>query len=332
MPDDARRSAEEDEEEEDTVPPFLLEVGSKWPAYDEHYLIRIKLTERALNEGFPTCDFQAYLSESRAGSGYPLSYGCDHDIWEECKKLDQADIPKWSALVHDRAVAQLTHIREALDFRLTSHDPLQEWELDKSLQEQEFIRQSWNLLPDPVVRDELRRATKRLLIESTDYPIVPAASLARTPRAARTSSATQSPRTPSRGNAKGKRSALPEPTDTPKPVPAIPRASPAAGPASASNPPPQVPQAAAPPVPPAAPQAAPALPVNRNRDSASLADFLSSLEPDRHFERYVSHFRRCNLDEPEQLLSFARGPSEELDALLAELGKDADGIKGMLPL
>ena len=53
--------------------------------------------------------------------------------------------------------------------------------------------------------------------------------------------------------------------------------------------------------------------------SSKLADFLSSLEPDRHLE----------ISDPEQLLSFARGPEEELDELVAELGKEVDGLKGM---
>lgn len=66
-------------------------------------------------------------------------------------------------------------------------------------------------------------------------------------------------------------------------------------------------------------------------DSSKLADFLSSLEPDRHLERYLALFGHSNLeiDDPAQLLSFARGPGEELDELVAELGKEVDGVKGM---
>ena len=73
--------------------------------------------------------------------------------------------------------------------------------------------------------------------------------------------------------------------------------------------------------------ATPAPPIRPSK----LADFLSSLEPDRHLERYIALFGRSNLeiDDPRQLLSIARGPQEELDELVAELGKEVDGLKGM---
>lgn len=60
----------------DDVPPFTLQVGSRWPAYDADNLIQLTLIQRGLAEGFPTSDFRPSGNVDRTERGTRLRFGC----------------------------------------------------------------------------------------------------------------------------------------------------------------------------------------------------------------------------------------------------------------
>lgn len=371
-----------------------------------------------------------------------LEHNHQHDLapalLEMCKKSDKLDLDERIIDVRHRAMEELTRLRRALDFRHSSLDPLEEWFLEKSINEQDFIVKSWDLIPDDQVRADLLEKSQQVLIRRERYPILPP--LPRTISSnSRPVPPKASPSTPVRTSQaptpeperKVKRVAPPTPEATVSLVTSLPPAileqtstgmrvtfrfkglillsvicplqparknarqaivrSPSvemlATPHAArsrahvetspiqqarqGSPRRAQPQAVTPvavidlcdssdedvkpdlsaparlprPTPPVDGLAnaslarlerqdpaplSPATPAAPTR-SSKLADFLSSLEPDRHLERYLAVFGRSNLeiDDPRKLLSVARGPPEELDELVAELGKEVDGVKGM---
>lgn len=106
-----------------------------------------------------------------------LEHNHPHDlspaVWNECKKLDKVDFDERIAAVRCRAIERLNEIRKALDFRYSSLDPLEEWFLEMSINEQNFIVRSCDLIPNARVRTELRQETERSLIRRESYPILP---------------------------------------------------------------------------------------------------------------------------------------------------------------
>lgn len=106
-----------------------------------------------------------------------LEHNHPHDlspaVWNECKKLDKVDLDERISDVRHRAIERLTSLRTALDFRYSSLDPLEEWFLEMSINEQDFIVKSWNLIPDAPIRTELLQKTERILIRRENYPMLP---------------------------------------------------------------------------------------------------------------------------------------------------------------
>ena len=106
-----------------------------------------------------------------------LEHNHPHDlspaVWNECKKLDKVDLDERISDVRHRAIERLTSLRTALDFRYSSLDPLEEWFLEMSINEQDFIVKSWNLIPDARIRTELLQKTERILIRRENYPMLP---------------------------------------------------------------------------------------------------------------------------------------------------------------
>lgn len=172
---------------------------------------------RAVDEGFPTRDFQPSALAHHNGAGKTLSFGCGyatlagtdtpctygvqlephqyqlfpctrvkriclehnhpHDLapalMEMCKKSDKLDLDERMTDVRNRAMEELTRLRKALDFRHSSLDPLEEWFLEKSINEQEFIVKSWDLIPDGQIRADLLERSQQILIRRERYPILP---------------------------------------------------------------------------------------------------------------------------------------------------------------
>ncbi|KAG0662532.1 hypothetical protein C6P46_003274 [Rhodotorula mucilaginosa] len=436
----------------DEVPPLTLQVGSRWPAYDENHLIRLTLVQRGLAESFPTGDFPRAGATDRTAMGERFSFGCTYfleagiegsctygfdldpgvyepypcmrvtnvclehnhphdlspELWDECKEEEETYLPKGIKAVQEGAFERLLKLRNTLDFRCGDPESLTDY-LDSKIREQDFILMSWDLIPDARARTELRRKTERILIRRENYPILPplpprgvtfsTSRSAPRPSSSSSPSASTSTRTsqaPAPGlERKAKRAASPSPEPEAKPVCKNPRRKVAPPPtvekratsratgsstptvgspapqggqtSNASTPSPVAPVTpvemidlrdasdeevkpeprapVVPPTPPAPGSANSSLAQLKRQDpapvspattpapirSSKLADFLSSLEPGRHLERYHALFGRSNLEisDPEQLLSFARGPEEELDELVAELGKEVDGLKGM---
>ncbi|KWU47100.1 hypothetical protein RHOSPDRAFT_31235 [Rhodotorula sp. JG-1b] len=180
----------------DEVPPFTLQVGSRWPAYNADNLIQIAFIQRGLAEGFPTSDFRPPGNTDRTPMGERLSFGCAYFLTAEvegsctygfdldpgvnepfaCKRItdeeEEAYLPKGIAAVQEGAIDRLLELRKTLDFRCGDPESLKEY-LDSKIQEQDFIIKSWDLIPDARARTELRRQTERILIRRENYPILP---------------------------------------------------------------------------------------------------------------------------------------------------------------
>ncbi|GAA5983131.1 hypothetical protein JCM10908_000168 [Rhodotorula pacifica] len=368
-------------------PPLTLQVGSRWSAYDEYDLVRITIMKQALEEGFPTrdipvrgrgwgkslvfecgydklaskatpCTFRVRLDPDSYAL-FPctivqeacLEHNHPHDLprvlWLARKATEQADLNHRIRAVANRAIDRMTVLKRALDFKKISPDPLTEWDLNKSVDEQDLIVQSWALLPDGEVRDKLHAKTKVDLIAPADYPTEPVdrdspeqhfptpvrSSRAPTPdteQKAKRQTSTESSEedTPVRKRTRRHRDSsgneVAADDTSPSPVRNVRLSS-----ARARSKSPKLEDLSEPPTYRSSTCAAPPSASSPNRNK--LAKFLSALEPDRNFEQYLHLFGRSNLNviHPRQLLSFARGPAEELDGLLFELGREVDGIKGM---
>ncbi|BGO91792.1 hypothetical protein NBRC10512_006274 [Rhodotorula toruloides] len=66
----------------DAPPPLSFILGSVWPGYDEYDLVRIKLMQLGIDEGFPVEDLPLPTEHShwnRLGRGRPFHFGCCYE-------------------------------------------------------------------------------------------------------------------------------------------------------------------------------------------------------------------------------------------------------------